>query len=375
MSIAVSNLSKAFGATAVVSDISFEIGQGELVALLGPSGSGKSTVLRIIAGLETPDAGSIFLGGQDATHTRVQDRGIGFVFQNYALFKHMNVHDNIAFGLSVRKTPQPEIQKLVAEMLRRMQLVGLEKRYPSQLSGGQRQRVALARALAPKPKLLLLDEPFGALDAKVRLELREWIRRLHKEHDITTVFVTHDQEEAMDLADRVIVLHRGKIEQIGTPEEIYDKPATEFVASFVGSINVLQGQIVGDSAHLGPLQVRALKGVDHGTSVRAFIRPHDIELSSSRAEPAAQSSGSPSNRTFASAQIERMVRVGWLVKMELRLPDGQNLSVEVSKERVAELQLVVGDSVFVHLKNAKVFVQEKPSGVVLPEVFEQDFVI
>lgn len=375
MSIAVSNLSKAFGATAVVSDISFEIGQGELVALLGPSGSGKSTVLRIIAGLETPDAGSIFLGGQDATHTRVQERGIGFVFQNYALFKHMNVHENIAFGLSVRKTPRAEIQKLVAEMLLRMQLVGLEKRYPSQLSGGQRQRVALARALAPKPKLLLLDEPFGALDAKVRLELREWIRRLHKQHDITTVFVTHDQEEAMDLADRVIVLHRGKIEQIGTPEEIYDKPATEFVASFVGSINVLQGQIIGDSAHLGPLKVQAIKGADHGTSVRAFIRPHDIELSSSRAEPAEQNSGSPSNRTFASAQIERMVRVGWLVKMELRLPDGQNLSVEVSKERVAELQLVVGDSVFVHLKNAKVFVQEKPSGVVLPEVFEQDFVI
>lgn len=375
MSITVSKLRKSFGKTLVVDDVSFEIEQGELVALLGPSGSGKSTVLRIIAGLETADAGSIFLSGNDATHIRVQDRGIGFVFQNYALFKHMNVHDNIAFGLSVRKTPREEIQKSVTEMLSRMQLDGLEKRYPAQLSGGQRQRVALARALAPNPKLLLLDEPFGALDAKVRLELREWIRRLHKQHTITTVFVTHDQEEAMDLADRVIVLHRGKIEQIGSPEEIYDKPATEFVASFIGSINVLEGQIVGDSAQLGPLKVRTPSGVNEGTSVRAFIRPHEIELSPTQYETAESKGGASSARTFSSAQIERMVRVGWLVKMELRLPDGQQLSVEVSKDRVAELRLVVGDSVFVHLKNATVFVQEQPAGGAPAQEPEQDFVI
>lgn len=369
MSISVRGLRKSFGSTCVVDGVSFEIQTGELIALLGPSGSGKSTVLRIIAGLEMPDEGSVFLSGRDATHTRVQDRGIGFVFQNYALFRHMNVGENIAFGLSVRKMPRGEIQTAVREMLSRMQLEGLAERYPSQLSGGQRQRVALARALAPNPKLLLLDEPFGALDAKVRLELREWIRKLHKQDEITTVFVTHDQEEAMDLADRVIVLHRGKIEQIGQPEEIYDTPATEFVASFVGSINVLEGHVEEGSAHLGSLKVRT--GENNGTSVRAFVRPHEIEVSS----PKGGTNETPSGRSFTSAQIERMSRVGWLVKLELKLPDGQNLTVEVSKDRVAELHLVVGDTVFVHLKNAKVFAREQPAKAAEPEAYEHDFVI
>jgi sulfate transport system ATP-binding protein len=212
----------------------------------------------------------------------VQDRTIGFVFQHYALFRHMTVRDNIAFGLSVRKRPREEIDRTVEELLSLVQLADYGDRYPSQLSGGQRQRVALARALAPRPSLLLLDEPFGALDAKVRVELREWIRKLHKERGITSVFVTHDQEEAMDLADRVVVLHRGKVEQIGTPEQIYDHPATEFVASFVGSINVLRGEVKDGRAALGSLAVHAPPGTGDGASVRAFVRPHDIELTAAR---------------------------------------------------------------------------------------------
>jgi sulfate transport system ATP-binding protein len=365
MTIDVRDLTKTFGVSRVVDRVSFHIEGGELVALLGPSGGGKSTVLRIIAGLETPDSGSVWLHGKDATHTRVQDRAIGFVFQHYALFRHMTVRQNIAFGLDVRKRPKAEVERAVGELLEMTQLEGLGDRYPTQLSGGQRQRVALARALAPKPELLLLDEPFGALDAKVRLELREWIRKLHKERGITSVFVTHDQEEAMDLADRVIVLHRGKVEQIGSPEEIYDKPATEFVASFVGSINVLQGQVKDGQASLGSLAVHAPPGTGNGASVRAFVRPYDVELSTPQAssqqrangasiQPAAALEASP----VATGRIERMSRIGGVVKMELRLADGQPLSVEIGKDRAQELGLVEGDEVLVNLKDAKVFVQD-----------------
>ncbi|MCK6587812.1 MAG: sulfate/molybdate ABC transporter ATP-binding protein [Polyangiaceae bacterium] len=364
MAIDVRDLTKTFGANRVVDRVSFRIEPGELVALLGPSGGGKSTVLRMIAGLETPDAGSVWLHGKDATYARVQDRAIGFVFQHYALFRHMTVRQNIAFGLDVRKRPKAEIERTVGELLDLMQLEGLGDRYPTQLSGGQRQRVALARALAPKPDLLLLDEPFGALDAKVRLELREWIRRLHKERGLTGVFVTHDQEEAMDLAGRVIVLHRGKVEQIGKPEEIYDKPATEFVASFVGSINVLSGKVKDGQASLGSLAVHAPPGTGNGASVRAFVRPYDVELSAHppSSKRALFEASSPPSGTAASpvatGLIERMSRVGGVVKMELRLADGQPLSVEIAKDRAQELGLVEGDRVLVNLKDAKVFVQD-----------------
>jgi sulfate transport system ATP-binding protein len=360
MAIDVRDLTKTFGQSRVVDHVSFKIESGELVALLGPSGGGKSTVLRIIAGLETPDSGSVWLHGKDATHARVQDRAIGFVFQHYALFRHMTVRQNIAFGLDVRKRPKAEIERAVGELLELTQLAGLGDRYPTQLSGGQRQRVALARALAPRPELLLLDEPFGALDAKVRLELREWIRKLHKERGITSVFVTHDQEEAMDLADRVIVLHRGKVEQIGSPEELYDKPATEFVASFVGSINVLQGQVKDGRASLGALAVHAPPGTGNGASVRAFVRPYDVVLTAPPSSSQGRRVNGVASETapVATGLIERMSRLGGMVKMELRLPDGQSLSVEISKDRAQELGLVEGDQVLVNLKDAKVFVQD-----------------
>jgi sulfate transport system ATP-binding protein len=348
MGISVQGLCKTFGATRVVDHVSFEIPSGELVALLGPSGGGKSTVLRMIAGLETPDEGRVVLNGADATRARVQDRAVGFVFQHYALFRHMTVRQNVAFGLTVKKVAKAEIDATVRELLDLVQLGALGDRYPDELSGGQRQRVALARALAPRPSLLLLDEPFGALDAKVRVELREWIRRLHEERQITSVFVTHDQEEAMDLADRVIVLNRGKVEQIGTPEEIYDHPATEFVASFVGSSNVLQGNVKGEQAALGSLAVGAPEGAGEGARVRAFVRPHDVELSPAEGAGAA----------VAGAKVERMSRVGFMVRIELVLDDGQPLTVEQTRDRVAELGIGEGDRVFVNLREAKLFVQD-----------------
>jgi len=235
MSIEIRNVSKRFGNFQALDDVSVEIETGSLTALLGPSGSGKSTLLRIIAGLEQPDTGAIGLGGEDATVLRPQKRGVGFVFQHYAAFKHMTVRDNVAFGLRVRKRPADEVRKRVSDLLALVQLEGFADRYPAQLSGGQRQRMALARALAPEPRVLLLDEPFGALDARVRAELRLWLRRLHDETRTTTVFVTHDQEEAMDVADRIVVMNHGRIEQIGTPNELYHNPATRFVAGFIGS--------------------------------------------------------------------------------------------------------------------------------------------
>jgi len=347
MGIVVNDLCKSFGATKVVDHVSFEVASGELVALLGPSGGGKSTVLRMIAGLEEPDSGEVVLNGSVATRARVQDRAVGFVFQHYALFRHMTVRENVGFGLSVRKRPRPEIDATVQELLNLVQLGPLGDRYPDELSGGQRQRVALARALAPRPSLLLLDEPFGALDAKVRTELREWIRRLHEERQITSVFVTHDQEEAMDLADRVIVLHKGRVEQIGTPEEIYDRPATEFVASFVGASNVLHGEVKDGRAGFGALDVRAPPGAGDGAGVRAFVRPHDVDLSPT-----------DGGRAVASARIERMARVGFMIRIELTLADGQPLTVELTKDRVAEIGIAEGDRVFVNLREAKLFVQD-----------------
>jgi sulfate transport system ATP-binding protein len=351
--IVCTGLTKRIGAQTIVDGVSFDAKSGEMVALLGPSGGGKSTILRIVAGLEEPDAGEVHLHGQDATFLPTQERKIGFMFQGYALFKHMTVAQNVAFGLEVKKTPRPEIDRRVKELLDLVELPAFGARYPSELSGGQRQRVALARALATEPKVLLLDEPFGALDAKVRLSLREQLRRLSRDRAITVVFVTHDQEEAMDLADRVIVLHKAKVEQIGTPAEIYDHPATEFVASFVGATNVLRGEVRDGQAEVGPLRVSAPPGDHEGRAVTAIVRPHDVELSGriSR-EPEHDES------RIATARIERMNRVGHMVKIQLELSDGQPLTVELTRDRVAELGVTTGDVVHVNLREAKIFVQD-----------------
>jgi sulfate transport system ATP-binding protein len=353
VSVVAERLTKRIGAQTIVEDVSFEVKAGETVALLGPSGGGKSTVLRILAGLEEPDGGEVYLHGERATFLPVQERRVGFVFQGYALFKHMTVAQNIGFGLEVRKLPRGEIERKVRELLSLVELSGLGERYPSELSGGQRQRVALARALAPGSNVLLLDEPFGALDAKVRLSLREQLRRLARERAITVVLVTHDQEEAMDLADRVVVLHQGKVEQVGTPAEIYDHPATEFVARFVGATNVLRGEVRGGTAEMGTLRAPAPPGDHEGRAVTAIVRPHDVELSGRVGDGAEDASPN-----VTTGRIERMNRVGHMVKIQLALGDGQALTVELSKERVAELGVNEGDSVLVNVRETKIFVQD-----------------
>src|SRR5688500_15795399 len=285
MSIEVTHISKTFGSFQALKDVSLTIGTGELIALLGPSGSGKTTLLRIIAGLETPDegSGSVLFHHEDMTHRDVGARRVGFVFQHYALFRHMTVFENVAFGLRVRpwrhRPRRSEIKRRVHELLELVQLGGLARRYPSQLSGGQRQRVALARALAVEPRVLLLDEPFGALDAKVRRELRRWLRRLHEEMKITTVFVTHDQEEALELADRIAITNQGRIEQIGTPEEVYEHPVTPFVYNFLGNVNLFHGRVQDGRLKVGELAVgdadAASPDAQRGV---AYVRPHDVEV-------------------------------------------------------------------------------------------------
>lgn len=355
MSVIAERLTKRIGAQTIVEGVSFEARSGETLALLGPSGGGKSTVLRILAGLEEPDDGEVYLHGKRMTTLPVQERQIGFVFQGYALFKHMTVAQNVAFGLEVRKKPRPEIERKVQELLELMELPSMGHRYPSELSGGQRQRVALARALAPGSNVLLLDEPFGALDAKVRLSLREQLRRLSRERGITVVMVTHDQEEAMDLADRVVVLHRGKVEQAGSPAEIYDHPATEFVASFVGATNVLRGEVRDGKTEMGALRAPAPPGDHEGRAVTAIVRPHDVELSGR-----VSLTGGPEQEgsAMATGRIARMSRVGPMVKIQLELGDGQTLTVELTKERVGELCVSEGDYVLVNVREAKIFVQD-----------------
>lgn len=277
MGIRVENLVKSFGATRVVNDVSFEVKPGELVALLGPSGGGKSTVLRMIAGLETADSGQVWLDGERVDHLHARDRQVGFVFQHYALFRHMTVGENIAFGLSVRGVSDDAQRTRVATLLEVMGLRGLGDRMPSQLSGGQRQRVALARALAPRPKLLLLDEPFGAVDAKVREELRRWLRKLHDEVHTTSIFVTHDQEEAFAIADRVLIISGGRLEQEGTPVDILDEPASEFVARFVGDVNVLSGIVRGGRVHVGGVSA-AVDALPEGANVHMVVRSYDLKF-------------------------------------------------------------------------------------------------
>jgi len=355
MSVVVSNLTKRFPAanTPAVADVSFAAPPGSITALLGPSGSGKSTVLRIIAGLEEPDAGTVFLGDRDCTHVPAQQRQVGFVFQSYALFKHMTVVQNIAFGLSVRRLPRRAIDARVAELLALTQLEGLDDRYPAQLSGGQRQRVALARALAIKPSILLLDEPFGALDAQVRLEMRQWLRRLHDETHVTTLLVTHDQEEALELSEHVVVMHGGRVEQSGSPQEIYDDPATPFVAQFVGSANVLSGHVEDGRASLAPdLSVAVSSTAPNGAPVQAFVRPHDVTLRK------AESSSPVEDGRVAVARVIRLVRVGGQVKVSLVLTDGTPMSVELPRAEVDSLGFSEGDRVLVDLRDAKLFVED-----------------
>jgi sulfate transport system ATP-binding protein len=307
---------KRFGAFTALDGVSVDVPTGSLTALLGPSGSGKSTLLRVIAGLEKPDAGQVLLDGEDVTSTPPKSRGVGFVFQHYAAFKHMTVWDNVAFGLTVRKRPRSEIKRRVNELLDLVQLGGLAKRYPAQLSGGQRQRMGLARALAVDPKVLLLDEPFGALDARVRKKLRIWLRRLHDEMRTTTVIVTHDQEEAMDVADRVVVMNAGLIEQTAPPRELYDHPTNEFVMSFVGPVNRL-----GDT----------------------FIRPHDVEL---LLEP---------NGSTQEAMVQRLVHLGFEVRVELVRDDGETLTAQLTREQVEGLELQHGQIVYVRPTRQTVF--------------------
>jgi sulfate transport system ATP-binding protein len=307
---------KRFGDFTALDRVSVDVPTGTLTALLGPSGSGKSTLLRVIAGLERPDEGVIHLDGEDVTRVPPQDRGVGFVFQHYAAFKHMTVWENVAFGLKIRRRPRTEIKERVAELLELVQLTRLGDRYPAQLSGGQRQRMGLARALAVDPKVLLLDEPFGALDARVRKELRVWLRRLHDETHTTTVIVTHDQEEAMEVAERVVVMNAGRIEQVAAPRDLYDHPANEFVMSFVGPVNR-----VGD----------------------AFIRPHDVEL---LLEP---------NGATQEAMVERLVHLGFEVRVELVRDDGEHLSAQLTREQVDALELQRGQIVYVRPIRQTVF--------------------
>ena len=352
MSIDIRTIRKTFGDFVALDDVSLDIASGELLALLGPSGCGKTTLLRIIAGLETPDSGQILFHGQDATDRHVSERQVGFVFQHYALFRHMTVFDNVAFGLTVRpratRPGKEEIRDKVMKLLKLVQLDWLADAYPAQLSGGQRQRIALARSLAVEPKVLLLDEPFGALDAKVRKDLRRWLRRLHDEMHITSVFVTHDQEEALEVSDRVVVMNHGKIEQVGSPASIYDNPASPFVTQFLGDVNLFHGRVehgkvsIGDYAH-------AVEGFQDATgdAARVFIRPHDLELS--RDEGAA----------LAAGTVEHIHAVGPVVRVEVQ-KDGSDevIDAALTREQYRSLGLMLGDRVFVRPKKVAVFVDE-----------------
>ena len=338
MSIQAINISKRFGQFAALDNVDLEIPSGELVALLGPSGSGKTTLLRVIAGLEFADSGSVQFDGRDISDRTARERRVGFVFQHYALFRHMTVFENIAFGLRVRprdsRPSKKQIEVKVHELLKLIQLETLAQRYPSQLSGGQRQRVALARALAVEPSVLLLDEPFGALDAKVRLELRRWLRQLHDEIHVTSVFVTHDQEEALEVADRVVVMNHGRIEQIGSPEEVYNQPATPFVYNFLGNVNLFHGRLEGDKAYIN----------ERETGHVVYVRPHLLEIDRE-----------PNGGSHFRARIKHINSAGPLVKVEAVAEWGDPVHIEMSQEKFRELQLLKDESVFVIPKDVKVF--------------------
>ena len=341
MSIEVRDLNKSFGAFQALTDVSLTVQTGELVALLGPSGSGKTTLLRIIAGLEFPTSGSILFNEEDVARRDARSRQVGFVFQHYALFRHMSVFENIAFGLRVRpratRPAKDVITARVTELLKLVQLEGLAQRYPSQLSGGQRQRVALARALAVEPDVLLLDEPFGALDARVRQELRTWLRRLHDELHITSVFVTHDQEEALEVADRVVVMNHGKIEQIGTPDEVYEQPANPFVMNFLGSVNLFHGRVHDGGASAGPQNAPV-----------GYVRPHELNITRTR-------NGAPT----VEAVVRYIHAVGPTVRVELERADGGgSIDAELTREHFAALALKTGEAVHVTPRKIQVFQED-----------------
>ena len=352
VNVTVDGLSKRFSdkGSAAVSDASFQAPAGGITTLLGPSGSGKTTILRIIAGLETADQGRVLVGGQDVIDIPVQRRGFGFVFQGFALFNHMTVRENIAFGLRTRRTPEADIKARVDELLHLVQLEGFGERYPTQLSGGQRQRVGLARALAPRPQVLLLDEPFGALDTRVRVELREWLRRLHDATHLTTILVTHDQEEALDLSDQIVIVDSGRIQQVGAPETVYESPATPFVASFIGVANVLRGQVTAGRASIGSLSLQAPAHIPDGTSVRAIVRPHDIRI-------LPRTTGAALSGTTA-AVVQRVVSLGSHVKLDLGLPNQDAVTVHVPRREFSDLGLQQGEKVVLDLSQARVFEED-----------------
>lgn len=354
VSIQVKNIHKTFGDFQALDNVSLEFPTGKLVALLGPSGCGKTTLLRIIAGLESADSGQVILDGEDASDRHVRERKVGFVFQHYALFKHMTVFDNVAFGLRVKPRKERPSETMIADkvhaLLKLVQLDWLADRFPSQLSGGQRQRIALARALAVEPKVLLLDEPFGALDAKVRKELRRWLRRLHDEIHVTSIFVTHDQEEALEVADEVVLMNQGKVEQVGTPDQVYDHPATPFVYSFLGSVNLFHGRVDGDVVHVGPHQLThsGSTAID-GSSVVAFVRPHELSISTDAASQGVH------------AVVERILSIGAFTRIELIGLDASghkndhNYEVEMLRSELSGLGIRQDQEVYLVPKNLRVF--------------------
>jgi sulfate/thiosulfate transport system ATP-binding protein len=350
MSISIDRVSKKFGSFTALERVSLDVPDGELLALLGPSGSGKTTLLRIIAGLEVADSGTVISDGEDITNESARHRKVGFVFQHYALFRHMTVAENIAYGLRVRKAPKKQIKERVDEMLHLIRLETLQNRFPGQLSGGQRQRVALARALAAQPSVLLLDEPFGALDAKVRQELRQWIRRLHDEIHVTSIFVTHDQEEAFEVADRVVVMNHAHIEQIGTPQEVYSHPATAFVYQFLGNVTTFRGTVRDEWFQLGDTSIYlpVRDPVRNGAAI-ACVRNHDVKVHLQ-----------PSKDAPIAARITHVNGAGSIVRVELeRLDDQSRIAAELSKENGIPA-LHPGVNAFIELRNVRIFADDEP---------------
>jgi len=343
--IEVRGLTKTFGSSTAVGGVSFVVNEGELLGLLGPSGSGKTTVLRLIAGLEVPTSGDIFIDGKRVNDLTVQERNIGFVFQHYALFKHLTVFDNIAFGLKIKKWNRRDIEQRVAELLALMSLDGLGGRYPHQLSGGQRQRVAIARALAPRPAVLLMDEPFGAVDAKVRQELREWLIRLHTDLNVTSLFVTHDQEEAMEVSGRIIVFSKGKLEQAGTPADVYEQPATEFVARFIGSMNIVEGMVRREQVRVGSLEFPA-PGFSEGQKLQVGFRPYYVKVAE---DP---------RRYRQQAKLRHIYFLGVAYRLEIETPDGLILRSRMNKEEFRRCTFTVGQAVSFAVTHFRILPQE-----------------